>query len=249
MKKWKKLKNKRADRHTGQKQRRQSADLPAQNHFTALHEHGLEAQNNLHPGSKGTTPFYQKYGNNLSPICVHTPFSFTATGWNSTSLSRNAVSLKSSISGQETLPPHRQPKRWQTSEPLRRPLTLYRKHFFLPVLSSVLICNPSACCALKIRPPLTVFSKYNIWRVPPATFHSNHTLGKDVWKSTIAMWSQRHREIYGTQFQRKSNSIRLFLYKLSEKMMAVYYNEIKADFPSWKMKCDGIFFVEGTTTT
>lgn len=78
------LKNKKegTDRHTEQKQRRQSADLPAQNHFTALHEHGLEAQNNLHPGSKGTTPFEQE-GNNLSPIYLYTPFSFTASGWNS----------------------------------------------------------------------------------------------------------------------------------------------------------------------
>lgn len=72
-----------------------SADLPAQNHFTALHEHGLEAQNNLHPGSKGTTPFKQKEGNNLSPACLYTPFSFTASGWNSTPLSRNAISPKS----------------------------------------------------------------------------------------------------------------------------------------------------------
>lgn len=90
------LKNKKegTDRHTEQKQRRQSADLPAQNHFTALHEHGLEAQNNLHPDSKSTTPFEQE-GNNLSPIYLHTPFSFTASGWNSSSLSRNAISLKS----------------------------------------------------------------------------------------------------------------------------------------------------------
>lgn len=33
-----------------------------------------------------------------------------------------------------------------------------------------------------------------------------------------------------------------------KKIMAVDHNEIKAVFPSWKMNCDRIFFVEGTTT-
>lgn len=38
-----------------------------------------------------------------------------------------------------------------------------------------------------------------------------------------------------------------FLYKLLEKMTAVYHSEIKAVFPSQKMNYDGLFFAEGTT--
>lgn len=94
MKKGKKLKNKKRELTDTQGRNRgdKSADLPTQNHFTAFHEQGMEAQNSLHSGSKGTTALNQKYGNNLSPRCVHTPFSFTASGWNCTSLSRKAES-------------------------------------------------------------------------------------------------------------------------------------------------------------
>lgn len=116
-------------------------------------------------------------------------FSFTASGWTSLLYPEMLFVWKAESQGEihfhytDNQRADQHQNNWEDLS------TLYRKHFFPPVLSSVLICNPSACCVLQIRPPLTVFSKHNTCRVPPATLHSNHTLRKDGWKSTTAMWS------------------------------------------------------------
>lgn len=106
LKKEEEKKTQTADKHTKQKQRRRQWCIFL--HKTTvlaptLHAHELRAYNSPFILLAKTTPFNQKYGNNLSSVRCN---SFTTSGRNLMSLSRNAVSLKSWVLEWETPPLH-----------------------------------------------------------------------------------------------------------------------------------------------